>query len=400
MKALGMVSAGQASATWLLPLGVLLAVGCSGRGSVEISAPQQLTAEVRAVLGSDWLSPEYHRSRSRLQQMGPEVDSVLVDLVEDARARPEARADALVLLADRSSPLALPTLDRALQYDNERLRSAAVQGLSRLMGTSNLALELIRRATGDRSRTVRMSALQSLGAGEVDVIRKTLERERDPEVRQVALQLVLLAESRGAALARDERGSLRSAAGEGEPQIVFRSVSHDEASSVASGDLRVELAEKPDIPIAASATVVADVVPAFFSPDRAAIVVEDDGEIRVFDVGTAQSRTVGRGIAPRLVPFAYQFVFLREKERSRPAGSIETTIVYEVYRSSFSTSDPELIGELTARTRGDVNAGESPVRWMVVDEVADGFQLRGDNVDTFKLPTPVWGAGRPNGAGN
>jgi hypothetical protein len=331
--------------------------------------------------------------------MGPEVDSVLVALVEDPRARIEARADALILLAERESGLALPTLERSLQYESERLRSAAVEGLIGLAETSNLAVELIRRATADRSRTVRMRALEGLDVGEVATIRAVLEREGDPEVRQVGLQLVLLAESRGAPLARDARGALRTTGDDADPQIVFRPVSFDSVSGVARGDLRMELPQRPDVPLSASATVVADVVPAFFSPDRSAVVVEDGSEIRVVDVMSSASRSYGDGIAPRLIPFTYQFVFLREKARSGPGAPVETLVRYDVFRSSFSPGPIELIGELTATMRNDVHAGESPVRWMVVEEVPDGFVLTGENLETFRLPIPVWGPGRANGGG-
>jgi HEAT repeat protein len=65
--------------------------------------------------------------------MGPEVDAVLVALARDPRARPVARANALVLLADRGSPIAFTTLQRALLTEEvEMLRSAAVLALQRL----------------------------------------------------------------------------------------------------------------------------------------------------------------------------------------------------------------------------------------------------------------------------
>jgi hypothetical protein len=318
--------------------------------------------------------------------MGPEVDSVLVALVEDVRARTEARADALLLLSDRQSPLALPSLERALQYDSERLRAAAVQGLGQLSAQSNLALELIRRATTDRSRTVRLSALQGLDVRDVETVRAVLERERDPEVKRVALQLARLAESRGAPLARDARGALRSAAADAEPQIVFRPVFFDSLTGVFEGDLRIELSDRPDIPLAASATVISGVVPAFFSPDRSSVVVEDNGVIKVYDVTSAEGTTIGAGMAPRPVPFTYQFIFVRERERFRAPGAIDTEVLYDVYQSSYSGASPELIGQTTATLRGEFHGGESPVRWMVVDEQDDGFVLRGENLRVFRFP--------------
>ncbi len=379
----------------------MAAAACSSHPQLETAGPVQLAAEVRSILGNDWRSPEYHRDRNRLLQMGPEIDSVLVSLVQDAKARAEARADALVLLADRRSPHALPTLERALQYDNERLRAAAVQGLGRLAGTSNLAMELIRRATADRSRTVRLNALENLDVADVATFRAGLEREKDPEVRMVAAQLALSAESRGAPLARDARGALRTTSSGPEPQIVFRPVTVDSVTTVGIGDLRVEIDDKPDIPLAASALVVGGVVGAFFSPDRSAVVAEDDGQIRVFDIGSGASRTVGPGIAPRPVPLTYEFVFLRERDSQRLPGGIETHILYDVYKAAFTGSQPpEPIGQLRAIAKSSVRGGQPPVRWMVVAEDRDGFVLQGDNIEPFRLPTPVWRGGRPNGATN
>lgn len=376
---------------WLLPiLGLGAPVGCATGSGLELQSSQRLAAEVRTVLGAERPSPEYHRVRSRLQEGGPEVDGVLVGLIQDTRARTEARADALVLLADRRSPVALPTLERALLYDNERLRSAAVLGLNRLAGTSEMAVELIRRATYDRSRTVRMNALQSLDVRQIETIRAVLERESDPEVRRVGLQLVSLAESRGAALSPDRRGVLRTAAGEDEPQLVFRPFEIDSVADLARGDLRIELPSGRDIPLVASVQVMANVVPAFFSHDRSSVVVEDNGEIRVVNVGTRDGWSLGAGIAPRPIPFTHHFVFLREAEAGRTRTPVGTEIVYDVYRAAFSGGDAEVIGTVRAVARPDRRGGESPVRWMAVSEVEEGFVLRGEGVETLALPPAVF----------
>src|SRR5688572_29255616 len=230
-----------------------------------MSASQRLAAEVRMVLGRDRMSLEYQRLTAVIEKMGDEVDAILVDLVEDTRARTAARADALVLLADRRSPIALPILSRALGYEQEELRAAAVIGLSLIAPTSPDALALIRAATRDRETTVRLLALQSLDFREVETIRSLLERETDPEVRQIAVQLVSLAEARGAPLPPDRRGTLRTAGTDSDPQIVFRPISTDSLTGVSIGDLRLELPEGRDIPLAAAARVVGDVLPAFFS---------------------------------------------------------------------------------------------------------------------------------------
>ncbi|MQA90654.1 MAG: hypothetical protein GEU90_10525 [Gemmatimonas sp.] len=368
----------------------LLLAGCGSNPPPQLGPGQLFPMEVRQALGGDWASPEYQQARVRLLEMGPELDAILVDLIEDRRARTIARANAMVLLADRRSPIALPMLSRAVGYENEVLRSAAVLALSRIAPTSDAAIELIRAATRDRSRTVRLNALQGLEIREVETIRALLEWEEDPEVRQVALQLLSLAEARGAALNPDRRGALRTAGGENEGQIVFRPVTYDSASMVARGDLRLELPEQPDLPLAASALVVANVVPAFFSSDRSAVVVEAADELRVADIDTRYVRSLGPGIAPRLIPFTQDFVFLRERIEERMQTRDGLELVYDVYRASFEDPETELIGELRAMQKTNVHGGESPVRWMVVGEEGEGFVLHGQNVTTFPLRTPVW----------
>jgi hypothetical protein len=396
MNTRSMIRSGWRCGARMLPALLLTTGGCMGGAAMEVQSPQRLAVEIRSVLGAERPSPEYHRARLRIQEMGPEVDWILVGVIEDRRARVEMRADALILLADRRSPIAIPTLERALRYDNERLRSAAVLGLSRLAPTSEFAGDLIRRATSDRSRAVRMNALHSLDVTDIETLRAVIEREQDREVRHVGLQLVSLAEARGAPLVADRRGALRTAAGETEPQIVFRPVVTDSATEVASGDLRLELPDGPDIPLAASARVVGNVVPAFFSPDRSAVVFEDDGQIRVVDVGSREQVTVGPGIAPRPIPFTHHFVFLREVAGGRRQEAEGTAILYDVFRGSFGGDEPERIGQLRAVADPQRHGAESPVRWMVVAEGSEGFVLRGDSLETFTLPGPVLGprAGR------
>lgn len=375
----------------ILPALLLVTAGCAKRGIMDLPPSQRLYAELQAVLGREWPSSEYQRARLRLQQMGPEVDSVLVEIIRDPGFRVTARADALVLLADRGSSLALPTLRSTLQSDIEVLRSASVLGLNQLAQSSDQAMELIRLAAEDRSRNVRLNALQSLDIDDVATIRRLLAQETDDEVRAVGLQLVSLAESRGAPLAEDRHGVFRTASSELQPSIVFRPVTADVEAGIAWGDLRVELPANRDIPLAASASVVGNVLPAFFSPDRSAVVTEVDGEIRVVDIQSRTVRSLGRGIAPRLIPFTPRFVFVRENLGSRRHTAEATEIEYTVFQGSFTAPGTEMIGTLAVRALDDVRGGESPVRWMVVTEGAeDGFALRGDNMDSFPLPAPVW----------
>jgi hypothetical protein len=360
-------------------------------------APVRFSIEVSRILNHRQTSPDYYRARSRLEQMGPEVDAVLVNLARDPEAKTLARGNALLLLADRNSPAAIPVLRRVLLAEpDEDLRAIGVLALQRLIGQSEEAVNLIRAAVSDPSRAVRLNALQGLDVRDMSTLRRLVERESDPEIRHVAIQLISIFESRGAPLEPDRRGALRSASDGADPQIVFRPVRADSISDLAVGDLRLELPAAQDIPLAPLAEVVGGVVPAFFAPDRSRAVYEVDREIRTVNLANRQIRSLGAGIAPRVVPFSDDFVFLRpiaDAGVERPEG---TELRYSVYRASFGDAQPVLIGELTATARPDRHANYSPVRWMVVGESPAGFVLRGEGVSTFPLsPSSRADGGRP-----
>ena len=377
---------------WQLALAAaVLLSGCGPRQVAEMSGPAHVTTQIREILATDWSTPEYFEALTRLEEMGPEVDAVLVQLARDPAANTAARANALVLLADRNSPAALAALRHAILTEEiPRLRTAAVVGLNRLADTSEAAASMIRIAVTDPARSVRVNALQGLDIREVETLRAVARTDRDREVRAIALQLVAIAESRGAPLEYDRRGALRTTGTEDDPVIVFRPVRVESVAGYATGDLRIELPKNPDIPLTPAAEVVGRVVPAFFSPDRSRVVFEGEREIRVVDLGTREMISLGHGIAPRPIPFTQEFVFLREHEGGRIAYEESTRVHYWVYRSTYSAEPPELVGEMTATLQPDVRGNYSPARWMVVGETPEGFVLRGSGISPFPLPGPVW----------
>lgn len=376
----------------------LAAGGCLHRRALDPADPAHFRTTIRDLLRRDEPTPAYYEMMSRLEDMGPEVDAVLLALARDRGVNTVVRSNALILLAERRTPGALPALERALATSNAtRLRAAAVLGLQKLAPGSPEAVRLIRSAVRDPARAVRLTALQALDIGEVATIREVLDRDRDSEVRAVAMQLVAIAESRGAPLAADRRGALRTTGAGLDPQIVFRPARFDPTTGVSVGDLRVELPATLDLPLTTTAQAVGNVVPAFFSADRAQVVYEDDGEIRVVDLPSRRTRSVGIGTAPRVVPFSNHFVFLREESRQARSGGAVTEVQYDVFRADFAAGDPERIGELRAEARAD-RGGTSPVRRLVVAETGDGFVLRGEGVSTFPLPARVWGPSPRPGA--
>lgn len=396
---------GRGSTPPLLVAAAVALAGCGTRTAPDGPAPVRFSTQIQEILTTERTAPEYYEALSRLEAMGPEVDAVLVALARDPAGNTTARSNALVLLADRNSPAALAALRRAILLEEiPRLRSAAVFGLNLLADTSVAAANMLKAAVGDPVRSVRLNALQALDIREVATMRSVIENDRDREVRAVAMQLVAIAESRGAPLQPDRRGALRTTGTEREPAIVFRPATIDSIGGHASGDLRVELPNDQDIPLAQTAEVVAGVVPAFFSPDRSQVVYEADREIRTVDLETREIRVVGPGVAPRPIPFTNEFVFLREKEGSREEAQGGTRIEYEVYRSGFAAEPPQLEGELMAMARPELRGHYSPVRWMVVGEAPDGFWLRGQGLTPFPLPAPAWGTGSepvsPGGSNN
>jgi hypothetical protein len=374
----------------LLSLAALTA--CWHGQSRSAPAPQRLTAEVRTILAQERPSARFLRDRSRLERMGAEIDPVLVSLVDDPGADLTVRSNALLLLADRRSPAAVPVLRRVVvTAEDAQLRAAAVQGLQRFAAESRQAANGIRAAIDDPSRQVRLTVLQALDVEDVALIRALLRREEDAQVRSVAKALVALAESRGAPLPPEGDGTYRSTAQDNEPQIVFQPSRTDTVAGIAVGALWVQLPGGHLVPLAQRVEVVAGVVPAFLSPDRSAVVYEAEREVRVRDLKTGATRVLGAGLAPRPIPFADRFVYVEERLRARRQVEQGTEMTYQVVLAGFAPGPTERLGTLVAVARADRHANASPVRWMVVGEAPEGFVLRGERISPFLLPNPFEG---------
>ena len=358
---------------------VLLGGGDPARYGVRPRASQ-----VARILDVDEPSPAFYRERARLEVMGPELDPVLVSLVEDRRSGENVRANALVLLADRRSPGTLALLRRQLDASpSDVVRAAAVLGLQRFIPDSAGARDALRAAATDPSARVRLNVLQRLDVEDAPLVRALLEREEQRQVRTIARQLLTLLEARGAPLVRDARGDLRTGGPDDAPQIVFHPRGADAENQVETGALWVEVPRGALVPLAPRVDVVAGVVPAFFDPQRAVVVYESDQQVVMRDLRSGETRTVGPGIAPRVVPFSDWFVYVRPLP-----GAAGPDTAYAVMRASFAGGVPQEIGELRASARADVRGGASPVRWMVVGEARDGFVLRAPGMTPFVLPGP------------
>jgi hypothetical protein len=347
--------------------------------------------QVVRILDVEEPSPAYYRQRARLEVMGPELDAVLIGLVEDDAQDENVRANSVILLADRRAAGSMRLLRRQLMASpSDMVRVAAVHGLQRFAADSAGARNALRAAAGDPSALVRLNVLQKLDVEDAPLIRGLLAREEDARVRTIARQLLELLEARGARLVRDPRGDLRTSGREEAPQIVFHPTWRDSPGGVEVGALWVEVPGATGlVPLAQEVEVVDDVVPAFFNVERTLVVFEAGGEIRVRDLRSGATRTVGAGVAPRVIPFTDQIVFVRPVPGTvTPAGDA-ATVRYDVVRAGLAGGAPEVIGQLEATVRPDVHASASPVRWMVVGEGRNGgFVLRAPGVTPFELPGP------------
>src|SRR5919112_1446107 len=81
----------------LVPLLVL--GGCIHRRPAPLSESAQFQVAIRRLLNEDETTARYHEMRTRVQDMGPEVDAVLVALARDRAVNPVVRSNALILLA-------------------------------------------------------------------------------------------------------------------------------------------------------------------------------------------------------------------------------------------------------------------------------------------------------------
>lgn len=361
---------------------------CGAFRHVPLPAPVRLSGEVTQILATEEPSAAFFQQRARLEAMGPELDPVLVGLVRDGSVDERVRANAAILLADRRAPIAVYLLRRQLlTSSSDALRAAAVIGLWKRSAESPEAARAIRAAASDESPRVRLNVVQALDVEDAVLLRAMLARERDPQVREIGGQLLTLFEARGAPLAADSAGTLRGAGSDTLPRIVFQPAARA-AGSASTGALWVERPGAVLVPLAQRVEEVAGVIPAFFNPTRTAVVFEAEREIRIRDLRTGATRVAGPGIAPRVLPFTEYFLFLEERRAERRESGAETALAYDVVRGSFNAARLERVGTLHVTARTDRFGAASPVRWMVIGEVREGFVLRGPGITPFLLPNP------------
>ncbi len=371
-----------------------LLAGCALRANPPRTASMAFNDEVRRVLGTEQPSPRFYRERERLERMGVELDAVLVALAEDGDGDLAVRRNSLALLGERGHPVALGVIRRVLLHDpDERVRAASIAALHGPGVAGPEARNAIRAAVGDPSRQVRLVVLQALDTEDVGVMRALLAWETDPQVSAIARELVGLAETRGGPLAARRDGGYEGMSRAGEPRLVFHSAGRDPVANVATGALLIETSGGKFVPLAQNVEVVAGVLPAFLATDRPIAVWESERVIHLLDLKTGESRSLGPGVAPRLLPFTERAVWVREVPGKRRAVNGGTEIGYEVWSAPLTEGEPSRLGELRVTTSPERHGNASPVRWMVIGETPEGFVLRGPGIATpFALPNPFAGS--------
>jgi len=141
--------------------------------------------------------------------------------------------------------------------------------------------------------------------------------------------------------------------------------------------------------VASGVEAVGKVVPAFVTSDGKFLVYELNREIHVRDLTTSADRKLADGIAPRIMPFTTDVLYLREVRAKRSETPNSFGLKYDVLRQPLATSDTaKVIGQIGALALNNLKGNYATVRWMRIREDEGVFYLVGDNIEAFKLPNP------------
>jgi hypothetical protein len=373
-------------------------VACAGGARTEEPAPMVVTEPV-TWNGDVDLAPLLVRPELNALEMSAadriearigalEFRERLGVAAEDTAAPWLVRLNALKLLAQRGATGELPVFVSALRARDERVRIAAVAGMREFMTLRpQAATEILAYALKDSSTRVQTAALQILADRDVAILRDFLPRAHNKDVRTITLDLIRAAEERGAPLARNAAGEFERTNAHG-ATLTFKPTQSWPQWDAAVGDVVVKLAGKRPVLIATGVEQVGSVVPAFFSSDGKTLVYEHKREIHARNLDTGEDRKLGDGIAPRMLPFTEDVVFLNEIRARRLETPNKFNLRYDVMRLPIAGGTPVSIGQLTAGALNELKGNYATVRWSRVQEQEGSFFLIGDEFDAFKLPSP------------
>lgn len=318
----------------------------------------------------------------------PEMDRRLGLIAEDSSNPAVVRINALQLLAHRKAVGQLFAFTAGLRSPEERVRMAAVSAMRDFLPVAEAtAVAILERALRDPNPRIQTRALELLSDRDVDVLREFLPYAANQELRDVARDLIQVAESRGAALIpRDTLGTLEQLTESG-MTITFRPAQRWPEWDAAVGELSVTVPKKQRVVIANDVEVVGNVIPAFALGDSA-LVYETNREIHVRSLRDGADRKLADGIAPRIMPFTGDIIFFRRAEERTLPTPTDMPARYHVLRVSPAGGEESTLGEVKATAKNAVKGNYSPVRWSRIREMNGSFYIIGETMGEFGLPDP------------
>ena len=382
----------------VLILAVMITAGC-GATSAPPAAPAPVSASpqerLRHALELESWSPAQTAVVTELQLLNgaPWVDAAMGDIVKDTSASVDARVNALLHLGEREYIADFRVYREGLRARDAGVRAATMVALGQVLNRNTAsALPLLRRGLGDADVNVQAKALQSLADREPAALREFIASGADEQLRAVATDLLQVAEERGAPLT--DSASVASASElsrehSSGSRISYRPVQRWPHWEASAGALWAAGPGAELVHVADGVEAVGGVVPAFFSTDGRYLVYETERTIRVRDQQTGADRLVGKGSAPRSVPFTESFVYAVERADERTESRDGTTLSYSILQADFTGAGAARgLGEAKVMTRMSLHGGYSPIRLARVVEQAGRFYLTAPTMGPVALPNP------------
>ena len=300
------------------------------------------------------------------------------------------RVNALRILPQRNAIVELPLYASLLHDKDERIRIADVTAMKTFLQLREQpAVEILTYALNDPSPAVITAALQMFGDRDPAPLRALVARTKDTNIKQIATDLIHAAEERGASLAeKDTAGTLERVSGSG-PALTYKPSERWKNWDASVGDLYVTPAKsKKAVLVASGVEVVNNVVPAFFTSDGNTLVYELKREIHSRNLLTAHDTVIAKGIAPRILPFTNDIVYLSELPNKRTMTPNSVSLHYDLMRMPAIGGTATRLGDISARALNDENGNYSTARWARVLEENGTFVLSGEGIEPFRLPSP------------
>ena len=395
---------GTVAALALLPA----VLACApGRGGGEATAAPAAAGTSRAwapdplaaLLEENPLGPAALDSLGVLRARdGAVLSAHLWSVAVDSAVAPVARANAVMVLARHDADSGLHAAWRLRRDPAESVRAGAASAAGFAAAEApEEAAALLRLALFDSAAAVQASALEGLARPDAELLRRYLATGPVTPLATIARGLLRALEERGAPLATPAGappGTLERALEDG-TRIRFIPERAWPLHGAAVGRVSVlDPAGAVVTTLARGVEVVGGVVPAFVSPDGRWLVYEAERTVRVRDLATDSETLVGAGVAPRVLPFTEDFVFVREQrgERAERVDGVRSRLLYTLLRASFAGGAPRAVDQVEAWSTPGMHGGASPVRWMqVVPAAGDGapvFLLQAEGLGTVPLPSP------------